>query len=46
MVVWYMPVMKADRLGEQTVAVVKKLVYRTPAAASRSRFGVQTSRVP
>jgi hypothetical protein len=38
--------MNADRLGEQTGAVVKNRVYRVPAEASRSRFGVQTSCAP
>ena len=41
-----MPVMNALRLAEQTGAVVKNRVYRTPCPASLSRFGVETSFVP
>jgi hypothetical protein len=40
MVVWYMPVAKADRLGEHTGAVVKAFSKRTPARAIASKFGV------
>ncbi len=37
-----MPVMNADRLAEQTGAVVYAFVNRMPWAASLSRFGVET----
>ena len=46
MLVWYIPVMKADRLAEQTGAVVKAFVKRIPSAASRSIFGVRVSPSP
>ena len=37
-----MPVISAERLGEQTGAVTKALVKRAPADAKRSMFGVST----
>ena len=40
MLVWYMPVITAERLGEQTGAVMKALVKRAPSRARRSMFGV------
>lgn len=40
MVVWYIPVMRAEREGEQTEAVRKALAKRVPSRARRSRFGV------
>jgi hypothetical protein len=43
MLVWYIPVMKAERLGEQTGDVVKAWANRMPSAAKKSRFGVRTS---
>ena len=46
MLVWYIPVMNAEREAEQTGPVTKALVYRTPSPASLSRFGVLTSVLP
>jgi acetylornithine deacetylase/succinyl-diaminopimelate desuccinylase-like protein len=40
------PVMKPERLVEQTGAGVKARVKRTPSEASRSTFGVRTSGYP
>ena len=37
---WLRPVSNADRVGEQS-AVVWKRVYFRPPAANRSRFGVE-----
>ena len=44
--VWYMPVMNADRLLGETGPVANARVYRIPCAARRSRFGVTTCLVP
>jgi hypothetical protein len=46
MVVWYIPVIKAERLAEQTGEVVQAFVKRAPCAASLSRLGVLTSGWP
>ena len=46
MAVWYMPVIMAERLGEQTGAVVKQRVNRAPWLASLSILGVRMSGVP
>ena len=40
------PVIRVDRPGAQTGVVAKAFVYRTPSAASRSRFGVGTVSSP
>ncbi len=39
--VWLRPVSRHDRVGEHS-AVVCHCVYRTPAATTRSMFGVST----
>ena len=41
MLVGYIPVMMAERLGAQTGATENALVNRTPWLASLSRFGVR-----
>ena len=46
MLTGYMPVTRVERLGEQTAVTVKKPVYFTPSAASRSRLGVYTAFSP
>jgi hypothetical protein len=46
MAVWYIPVMNAERLAEQTGAVEMTVLYLRPAAARRSRCGVFTSGCP
>jgi len=46
MEVWYIPVMNADRLGEQTGAVTYAFVKRTPRLARRSRCGVSIAVSP
>ena len=40
MLVWYIPVMNADRAAEQTGAVTNAFVKRAPSPANLSRFGV------
>jgi hypothetical protein len=40
MVVGYIPVMMAERLGAQTGAAEKAVVNRAPSRASRSSVGV------
>ncbi len=44
--VWYIPVMKAERLGKQTGAVTYAFVNRTPRLARRSRCGVSIAVSP
>ena len=46
MLVWYMPVMSAERDGEQTGQVTYALVKRAPWEARRSMLGVSTSVLP
>ena len=46
MLVWYIPVMKAERQVEQTGAVTKASVNFTPSAAKRSTFGVSMAVSP
>ena len=45
-VVWYMPVKNADRLGAQTGEVENTRVYRMPSLARESTFGVRTFFAP